>query len=110
MVERRRHKRIRTNVIADIYIYSYFSPKFLTKGVITDLSVGGVKVEASSLIDEEDLLITFFLKGDRKFYNLRGRIIRTTKDSLVFAYGIRFMEIKASDKLKIWLYALKNRN
>ena len=106
--ERRKHKRIRTNYLADIYLYSYFSPKFLTKGVITDLSISGIKIEAHSSIKDVDLLITFTLPGDEKFYNIRGRVIRDIKESFTHIYGIKFVDMKFKDKLKIWIYILKH--
>lgn len=100
--EKRKHRRIKTHIKADIYIYSYYEPKFLGKGIISNLSAGGVKFESTDDINEDkELLITFFLPNGRKYYNIRARIVRKLKDAFVFAYGMKFFEMKLLDRIRI---------
>ena len=103
--EKRRNKRVKTHIKADIYIYSYYNPKFLGKGIISNLGGGGVKFETTDDLDEdEDLLITFFLPNGRKYYNIRSRIARKQKDAFVYSYGLRFYEMKLLDRIRIMFF------
>jgi hypothetical protein len=103
--EKRRHERINTIIRADLFTFSQYDPRFVGKGVITDIGIGGMKLETNDVIEEgEDLLIKFFLPRGQYFDNIRGRIVRTQKDSFTFIYGIRFIDIKFLDKIKIWLF------
>lgn len=108
--EKRRHKRVNAHIKADIYVYSYYDPKILGKGIISNLSAGGVKFESSDDINEdEDLLITFFLPNGKKYYNIRSRIVRKQKVSFVFTYGMKFIEMKLMDKIRMIFFARREK-
>lgn len=108
--EKRKHSRIDIVLTADVFRFSHYEPKFLGKGVITDLGIGGMKIETNDVIDEkEELLIKFFLPEGVYFDNIRGKIVRTRKESFTFTYGIRFIEMKFRDKFRIWRFSVKNK-
>ena len=108
--EKRRHARIDIVLTADLFRFGNYNPKFLGKGIITDLGIGGMKIETNDVIsEEEELFIKFFLPNGAYFDNIRGKIMRTQKVSFTYTYGIRFIEIKLRDKFRIWRFTIRNK-
>ncbi len=106
--EKRRHVRVSNIIMVDIY--NYFSGKFISSGFITDICVGGMRVESNEQLDAEDeVLLKFILPTGNYFDNMKGKIVRTGKESVTIFYGISFLDISLLDKLRLWFYAKKMR-
>lgn len=104
--EKRKHLRV-SNIVR-IDIFNFFSGKFISSGYITDICVGGIRVESNEKInDEDDVLLKFILPNGNYFDNLKGRIMRTGKESFTFFYGIKFLDVSLRDKLRLWFYSKK---
>ena len=102
--EKRKH--IRVSNIVSVDIYNYFSGKYICSGYITDICVGGMRLESNEYMNgEDDVLLKFFLPNGNYFDNLKGKIIRTGKESFTYFYGIQFSEVSLKDKLRLWFYA-----
>ena len=103
-MEKRRHKRVSTIVMADLYLEEK-NNHMLGRGCITDLSVSGMQIETEDPLDiEHEFSIRFYLPNGMGFENLRGKIMRHKKESITYDYGIRFTRIKLFDRLRIWWY------
>ena len=104
--EKRRNFRV--NTIIKINIFNYYSGKFLGTGYITDVSIGGLRVESiKNISDDDDVLVKFILNNFQYFENIRGRIIRTGKESFTYFYGIKFMDVSFRDRVRLWFYSRK---
>ena len=106
-VKRRKYRRIKAIIMADLF--SLPEEVLIGKACITDLSLGGMRIETNEALRVGDvLLIKFLLPNGQYFDKIRGRIVRTSKESFTFTYGIKFTEISLIDRIKLWLFSLKS--
>jgi c-di-GMP-binding flagellar brake protein YcgR len=106
-VKRRKYRRIKATIMADLF--SLPDGMSVGRACITDLSLGGMKIETSEPLKTGDMfLIKFSLPNGQYFDKIRGRIVRTSKESFTFTYGIKFTEISLIDRIKLWLFSLKS--
>jgi len=104
--EKRRNSRV--NTIVKVDIFNYFSGKFIANGYITDVSYGGMRVESNKHFgDEDDILLKFVLNNGQYFENIKGRIVRTGKESFTYFYAIKFIDVSLRDKIRLWFYSKK---
>lgn len=104
--EKRKHLRV--NTIVKVDVFNYYSGKFISSGYITDIGIGGLRIEANEHInDEDDVLLKFILTNGHFFENLRGRIIRTGKESFTYFYGIKFIDVSLRDRVRLWFFSKK---
>jgi len=103
-VEKRRHKRVSTIIMADLYAKDQ-SGRMVGRGCITDVSVSGIQIETKEPLQiEGDFVVRFYLPNGMGFENLEGRIVRTSKASITNVYGIKFTKISFFDRLRLWWY------
>jgi hypothetical protein len=77
------------------------------KGIITDLSLCGIKFESNNLLEEDEYyLVSFFLPGSSYYFNIKTRIARRIKNNLVIEYGMRFFDLNFLGKIRIWLFVV----
>ena len=102
-IEKRRHKRLKTIILADIYAIN--GNRLLGRGCITDISAGGVQIETREPVTvDEEFILKFYLPNGTSFDKIKGVIVRRNKESFTYLYGIKFTEISFSDRVKIWWY------
>jgi c-di-GMP-binding flagellar brake protein YcgR len=101
-VEKRKHKRIPAVILVDLYTPD--NSLYLGRGCITDISFGGMQIETKEKIDESNVSLKFFLSTGVKFENIHARIVRTTKTSFTYIYGLKFLSMNLFDKLRLWLF------
>ncbi len=103
-VEKRRHKRISTIIMADLYLPEPAN-EVLGRGCITDLSMSGLQVETKDpLTIDKEFSLRFYLPNGMGFENISAKIMRSWQASITHVYGIRFTKIGLVDRLRIWWY------
>jgi c-di-GMP-binding flagellar brake protein YcgR len=104
-INKRGSIRIDTVILADVADTVH---SITGRGCIVDLSMGGMKIETKDNLDRADYVdVTFALPNGTTFRRIRGRIMRKTKGTLTFIYGIRFVEISMWDRFKIFRHIHK---
>ena len=101
VIERRKHKRVKFDAVIDLKA-SDSGYRYISKGSVKDISLGGLKFESCLDLDLKDVVLSFgngsFLEGSV----IKGRITRVVKDKLTYLYGVEFAELKLWEKVKIW--------
>ena len=100
------NKRLSAIIIADIF--STPDRIQIGKGCITDFSLGGIRIETNEPLKEDEIFIFKFLLPDGQFFDgVRGKVVRSYKETFTFAYGVRFLEVRFRDRIKLWIYGLR---
>ena len=108
--ERRRHRRYIANSEAELFAFSVETPRFIGKGLVTDISFGGLRFESNFEFEQEDILLKFYLPGDRKLFAVRCRKVRTGKEPTRLIYGLKIYEALFTEKIRLWLYLFTHKN
>ncbi|MFH1823761.1 MAG: PilZ domain-containing protein [Candidatus Firestonebacteria bacterium] len=104
--KRRKYTRISAVVMAELF--SLPDKKIIGKACITDLSLGGMRVETNEPLKTDDMfLIKFSLPNGQYFDKIKSKIVRSAKVDFTFTYGIKFTEINLIDRIRLWLFSLK---
>ncbi|MEW6556428.1 MAG: PilZ domain-containing protein [Elusimicrobiota bacterium] len=96
--EKRKHKRLPTTIIADIYDAATLELK--GKGCIFDLSKSGIALETNLKLDKTK---PFFIRMNIPM-EILCRIIRSESEDAqtgVYRYGLKYSRIKMSDAIKL---------
>ncbi|MDD5686603.1 MAG: PilZ domain-containing protein [Elusimicrobia bacterium] len=92
--EKRKHRRLPTTIIADIYDGDSFEIK--GKGCIINLSKTGIAIETNVKLEKKK---PFFMRLNVPMEVL-CEIVRIDEKDNLFNYGIKFSKIKFSDTMK----------
>ena len=109
-VERRKYKRYIANSEAELFAFSVETPRFIGKGVVTDISLGGLRFESNIEFPHDDVLVKFYLPGYMKLFAIRCLRVRTGKEPNRFVYGFKVSEARFSEKVRLWWYLFSHKN
>lgn len=93
--EKRKHKRLPTTIVADIYDSETLELK--GKGCIFDLSKSGIALETNLKLDKHK---PFFIRMNIPM-EILCRIIRIDEKEGFYRYGLKFSKLKMSDAVKL---------
>lgn len=104
-IDTRKSKRINIIILADVSSTLY---NVSGRGCIVDLSTGGMGIETTDDLGKADYVnIRFALPNGTVFNNIRGIIVRRSKNGPTYSYGIRFTDISLMDKFRIFKFTRK---
>lgn len=102
--ERRKHPRLKVLMLLDLY--SRDSLVSRTRGAITDLSLGGVKVETKAKFNLGDTIVLRFKVNEDLNLDIKGKILWAQEGVHTNTYGAEFSDIGFFLKLKLKKYIL----
>ncbi|MBI4055015.1 MAG: PilZ domain-containing protein [Elusimicrobia bacterium] len=85
-------------------------PALSHPGILTDLSAGGVRLTTFLDIPKVPWLDLSIKLPELPHISIRGKVLRVTEKSGVYALAIRFTKIKSADKRRIRKMALDNHD
>jgi len=99
MAERRRFKRVGVSIFIDVFVQGDLKTR--GRGVISDLSLGGMALETKEDLGIGNVLILRFNLDANNLIDLKGKIVRKEKQPALIKYGIQFIKIGFFVKLKL---------
>ena len=109
-MEQRKFTRI--NIVSSVDIYS-INEKMICKGVITNISAGGVGIiAAESLEVGTDVKLSFKANKELSFDNIKGIVVRTELiGNQYFAFiGVNFLNVDPEKKTELGKLIMEKRN
>lgn len=106
MRDRRKFPRAPLAVLLEIC--SGESKKGIGKGFITNLSEGGLALEATTRLRLGDKFMLRFTLPNGWNFNILGEIVYIKEGVLTRAYGVKFKKINPELRLKVKRYVLAN--
>ena len=107
MVERRRSLRVGVRILIDVFLLGELSTR--SRGVISDISLGGMALETTEDLRLGDALILRFSLDAKNFFDLKGKILRKEKQPGTLKYGIKFTKIGLIEKIRLNRYVVIHR-
>jgi len=98
-MERRKYNRNSVDIVLDIYAKGKVVSR--ARGLMTDISLGGAKIETLAEFQKGDTLIVELDRPDGKPLMLQGAILHVLHGDRLSTYGIRFTKLGLFGRFKI---------
>lgn len=95
---KRKHPRFNVTIKADIYLAE--SSILQGKGIVIDISLGGLCIESTAELHLYSTLI-IHLKLDPEIFTFEGEILRKEQKGPVFSYGVKYKGLNLFAKFKL---------
>jgi len=99
LVERRKYPRVSMLVLLDLYVDGEINAR--GRGVITDLSLGGMALETKENFDVGETLVLRFKVVEGVNFAMEGEVVRKDKKLSTTGYGVKFFNIGFKQKIKL---------
>jgi len=104
--DQRTHRRVDVNIVVNLYEPDTAEPT--ARGVIKDVSVGGIGVETRGAFKRDNVIqLNFHLPDGSYLRNIEGRIVWLKHEDGSYEMGVQFTDIGLRNKWKIWKYIRK---
>ncbi len=98
-MERRQYKRNEVDVVLDVYAKGKVVSR--ARGLMTDISLGGAKIETLAEFQKGDTLVVELDRLGGKPLMLQGAILHVLHGDRLSTYGIRFSKLGLFGRFKV---------
>ena len=102
--ERRKHPRVEVNVLLDLYVFG--SLKSQGRGCITDLSLGGLRLETESDFEVHTPLDLRLPLSEEIPLDFVGEIVWKRPGTPGHIYGVKFTDLGFGEKRRLQKYII----